>query len=537
MKHIFFFNIIVISLIINPLQAQNYNSDFWDGSAYFKVNGSIIPNLPEWNNTSEFDKFIDFPQFVKIIRDYDVTLIKKAFKTPSLCHIYRIEFNATEQVDKLIMDLKNIRGVEYAHKNPINQLFYTPNDVHVNQWYMNLIAAYEAWNVNTGNALVKVAIVDDAVKISHPDLTSIIYTNPSEISDNTDNDGNGFIDDINGWDVANNDNNPEPPASHWMYGLSDLIFTHGTHCSGIAGAATDNGVGVASIGFGISIIPVKCTKDNAAIPLALDNGPEGIDYAIMAGADIISLSWGSAQNVQAVFDVVKAALDTGIIVVAAAGNDGNTSYMYPASIDGVISVGAITQNDVIASFSQRNDKVSLMAPGEQIWSTVRKDNGYAYLDGTSMATPMVAGLAGLMKSFNTTNTASIIIDCLLNSCDNIDSINPSTIGLMGTGRINAHKAMLCLQNNQNIADKNSEMIIFYPNPTSGPLYIGFENKSNSKELLITDVTGRTIYRHELLNGYNNLNLDLSFASKGLYFLKITGGKDGFNLVNEKLLVY
>jgi len=389
---------------------------------------------------------------------------------------------------------------------------------------MSLIQAYDAWNITTGNAQVKVAIVDDACKISHPDLAPVIWSNPIELPDSIDNDNNGFVDDIHGWDVANDDNDPEPPSSHWMYQFSDMIFTHGTHCAGIAGAATNNSQGIASIGYGISIIPVKCTADNSIIPLAIDAGAEGIDYAIASGADIISLSWGSGQVDPVVRDAVDAALAEDIIVVAAAGNDGSETLFYPASQDGVISVGAITKNDVIASFSQRNEKVSVMAPGDSIWSCQRKNNGYMYLQGTSMACPMVAGLVGLLKSFDTTFTATQIKACLIAGCDNIDSVNPASAGLMGAGRINALRSLECLQMLQNVNENNpNNNIIVFPNPASEKINIKFNNTENTSHFQIIDMLGK-VHKNIKLNSYSNdIEINVQSLPRGIYIIVFYNG--------------
>lgn len=525
-----------IIISFNSVYSQSHHPDFWDGQGYFKITDNFSKQLPEWDNSMDLERLSEFPELVSLIEFGQITHLHKAFKTKSLDLIYKFHFEKVGQTDRLIEALERLPYIEYAHQNPIFYLFYNPNDVHANQWYLNDIQAFDAWGLTFGDPNVTVAIIDDAVKISHPDLAPIIYTNPNETLDGFDTDGNGFVDDIHGWDVADNNNDPEPPDSHWAYDLSPLIFTHGTHCAGIAAAATDNDIGIASIGFGISIIPVKAMRDNSFIPLALDAGPEGVDYAIAAGADIISLSWGSGQNVPAVQAVVNAALNAGIMVVAAAGNDGNTSLMYPASYSGVVSVGATTHNDIIANFSQRNEEVSVMAPGDEIWSTVRADDGYEYLEGTSMAAPMVAGLLGLMKSFDTTFTSTMLIDCLLAGCDDLDSINIAAAGLMGAGRINAYKSLLCMQSIQNIDKYTDVNFAFFPNPASSQLFVQFESKLDlPAEVNITDMTGRTVIQRHIDGNHSILEMDVSKLSAGMYIIKLA--HDGKYIINEKLIIY
>ncbi|OPZ99440.1 MAG: Thermophilic serine proteinase precursor [Bacteroidetes bacterium ADurb.Bin408] len=523
MKRIVF--ILVIVLSFNNSFSQKVFNDFWDGIVYIKIKPSAAVEIKGKNSVQEeFFGLHTINGFKDLAEAYGFTSVEKTFRTPALSNIYKITFNKADAVDRLIKSLQSLPEILYACKSPIYRSLFTPNDVHANQWYMNLIQAYQAWDITQGKSYVKVAIVDDAVKISHPDLASIIWNNPLDTVDGIDNDGNGFVDDIHGWDVANNDNDPEPPASHWMYQFSDMIFTHGTHCAGIAGAATNNGVGIASIGNGISIIPVKCTADNSILPLAIDEGPAGIDYAIAASADVISLSWGSGQNDSVVRDAVNAALAAGIIVTAAAGNDGSQTLFYPASLDGVISVGAITKNDIIASFSQRNNKVTLMAPGDSIWSCQRKNNSYMYLEGTSMACPMVAGLCGLLKSYDTTLTNEQIKACLIAGCDNIDSLNPSVAGLMGAGRINVYKSLLCLQNlsAENI-NKDEEALNIFPNPASDALYISC-GKFSAKTINIIDMMGRTVIRINTETASGLIKVNTSGLSEGIYMLHLISSK-------------
>jgi len=530
--------IVLTSFLLNNITySQTIDKDFWDGTVYFKIKDHQPQTLHGWELAKDgYENLSGTPEIYNLARTYGFTDIEKRFRTPALQNIYKVHFSEISKINYLIRDLNNLSYIAYACKSPIYKLSLTPNDVNSNQWYMNLIQAYNAWNITTGNALVKVAIVDDEVKISHPDLTSIIYTNPLETLDGTDNDGNGYIDDIQGWDVSDNDNNPEPPASHWMYSFSDLIFSHGTHCAGIAGAATNNGIGVASIGYGISIIPVKCAKDNSSLPLALDAGPEGIDYAIAAKADIISLSWGSATIDSVTEDAVNAALAHDIIVVAAAGNNSDTTLMYPASTDGVISVGSVGKNDIISSFSQRNHKVTLMAPGDSIWSCMRKNNGYMYLDGTSMACPMVAGLIGLMKSLDTSFTTNQIKTCLIAGCDNIDAINPSTVNMMGAGRINAFKSLSCLQNILYVKENTlTNKLYCFPNPASDKLFISYDNQEHYTHLEIIDLMGRLLKTIPLISGVNNTEVNISSLSAGVYLLSLN--KNNSRMVTQKLIVY
>jgi len=517
---------ILIIFITNNIFSQTVYKNYWDGSAYFKIKSDI--EIPVYksnvNNLKDFDKF---PEIKQIIKKYKVIKIEKPFKTIALQNIYRISFNSISDIEYLIRDLQNIDFVKYAVKNQIYRLSSVPDDVNSNQWYFDLIQAYNAWDITTGRQYIKVAIVDDACKISHPDLTQNIYTNIQEIPDDSiDNDNNGYIDDVHGYDVADNDNDPEPPLSHPWYSWMNDAFSHGTHCSGIASAVTNNGTGIASIGYGVSIIPVKCTKDTTSLPLAMDETATGIDYAIAAKADIISMSWVSGTKDSVVTDAINAAHQAGIILVAAAGNNGDTTWGYPASNDYVISVGATTYNDTIADFSERNSMIDVMAPGDDIWSTVRKDNGYSYMQGTSMSCPMVAGLCGLMLSIDSSLTPEVIENCLKSSCDNIDSVNPSATGMMGAGRINAYNALICIEDIVNINKYNvNNKLIIYPNPADKQLIIKSLNKKYNNIEIYNSLGKLILHKNIDLTTKNPFIIDIDNFSNGIYIIKASEGNN------------
>ena len=419
----------------------SFATNYKEGVLYFKVKeSSAIEITPfEYSITKEYNDVY----FKNRILEYEITRIHKPFKTkaPSIQHIYEIKFNKKEKIEALIKDLQQFDFIEFAEKQQLYPLSFIPNDVHANQWYMGLIQAYSAWDISAGNNQVKVAIIDNAFHIAHSDLAASVYINPNEIPGNLlDDDNNGFIDDVNGFDVSDQDGDPEPPQDiFWQFGLWD----HGSHCAGIAAAATNNANGIASIGNGIKFIPVK-TVPNGGIPLAINDGPAGIDYAITAGADVISMSWGGAVQDLTVTTFLNYANSQGIVLVAAAGNDGTQTINYPAADSNVISVAALARNDYMASFSQYGNTIDVVAPGDSIWSSVATPSLYGYQSGTSMACPMVAGLCALMLSYDTSYTPTMIESCLKAGCENIDAKNPSYLNLIGAGRVNALRSLTCM---------------------------------------------------------------------------------------------
>ncbi len=435
-----FILIIVFSFaLINPLAAQV--EEFIPGELFFKISDDVELNISEFENNGESNHGKIDESFAPLVERYSITSIRMAFhlNDSRLQKIYLLRFEKVDSTRELMNKIKALDFIEYVEQVPLYKTDYTPNDLHPNQWHLNTIQAQQAWNLSTGSANVVVAIVDDAVLLSHEDLTGNIWLNPNEISgNNIDDDANGYLDDINGYDVADNDNDPNPPT------VNPGNHSHGAHCAGIVAAVTDNSIGIASIGFNISIMAVK-TQGATTPPPYLTNPYDGIQYAIAARADVISMSWGGggySAVYQTLFDYAHS---LGIVLVAAAGNSNTNILHYPAAYNYVISVGATDDTDQKAGFSNYGSWVDVMAPGKDIWSTLSSTtSSYGFMSGTSMACPLVAGLCGLMLSHAPGMPPDDLEDCLKNSCDNIDSQNPNYTGLIGAGRINAYKALICL---------------------------------------------------------------------------------------------
>lgn len=354
--------------------------------------------------------------------------------TQGLNRIYRLTLTDPYAIDEVIRKLNELDAVEYAEKVALMKKTLTPNDPDFNasdQWALFQISAESAWNLGTGSSNIVVAIVDDAVEITHPDLSPVIWTNTGEIPGNSfDDDGNGYDDDVNGFDVAMGDNDPNPDGP---------AYDHGTHVAGISGAATNNSTGVASIGYGISIMAVKATNS----PTVISDGYDGIIYAVNSGADVINMSWGGSGSSATAQSIIDFANSNGIVCVAAAGNDNVSTQFYPAAYNNVISVASSTYGDSKSGFSNYGSWIDITAPGSAIWSTV-PGGTYDFKQGTSMASPMVAGLAGLLLSLNPGLNPADVENCIRSTADNIDGANPSYIGQLGDGRINALAAMNCV---------------------------------------------------------------------------------------------
>ncbi|OFZ23367.1 MAG: hypothetical protein A2202_02620 [Bdellovibrionales bacterium RIFOXYA1_FULL_36_14] len=252
------------------------------------------------------------------------------------------------------------------------------------------INAVNAWKITTGSDEVKIAVIDTGVDFTHPDLKNNIWVNEAEQNGKAgvDDDNNGYVDDIHGYDFANKDGNP----------IDD--HGHGTHCAGIIGAS-HNGIGVAGVMSNVKIVALKFLTGSGSG--TTEDAILAIDYAIKAGVDVMSNSWGGGDESLALKDAILAANEAGIFFVAAAGNESNnndTTASFPANykIDNVISVGSMDGRGKRSSFSNYGaNSVHVFAPGSNIYSTF-KSNSYKSLSGTSMACPFVSGILGLLKS-------------------------------------------------------------------------------------------------------------------------------------------
>lgn len=357
--------------------------------------------------------------------------------------------------------------VQYAELNHILSTHRVPNDPRYPEQYAlhntgqaggtpaSDISAQAAWDVTVGLPDVIVAVIDTGVDATHPDLAANIYVNPEEIPGNAvDDDADGFIDDVSGWDFFNDDNSPSDDHGH------------GTHVAGIIGAVTDNGVGIAGVAWRVSLLPLKFLD-------ATGRGPESaamaaIDYATTRDVDIINASWGNYQNSQALSDSIRAAGDTGVLFVAAAGNDGLDTDLtphFPSSYDlpNVVSVAA-TDNRDARWFSSNHGRVSvdLGAPGVSVLSTI--PGGYALLSGTSMAAPHVSGAAALIRSTLPDVQPTIIRQMLIDGSDPITALDGVTVS---GGRLDAARAVAV----RDEISPGSVSDLAATNPTSGSVVL------------------------------------------------------------------
>lgn len=345
-----------------------------------------------------------------------------------LSRIYRLHLPSGSDVTAAIAVLARNPDVVYAEPDYVAQRIDTPNDPQYgSQWGLTNIGAPTAWDVTTGNVTTTIAIVDSGLDTTHEDLTGKLWVNPGEIPNNgIDDDGNGLIDDVNGW--------------NFIAGNNDLIDEngHGTEVAGVAAAASNNGKGIAGVCWTCRVMIVKVMQSSGIVNYS--DVAAGVAYAAGAGAHVINLSLGGYADSITLRTAIGSAAQTAV-VVAGAGNDHKSVLFYPAAYPSVIAVAATDSSNVKASFSNFGSWVDAAAPGVNVLTTLAGGNSYGNQNGTSLSAPFVAGVAGLIHSQHPDWSAELVREQLLNTATSIDSTNPTYVGQLGHGLLNASAAL------------------------------------------------------------------------------------------------
>jgi hypothetical protein len=332
---------------------------------------------------------------------------------------------------------KKVLGVERLESKTL--LSVTPNDSRINdQWGLQSISAYQAWQYGTGSRNVVVAIIDSGIDLTNQDLKNNLWVNPGEIAgDGIDNEGNGYIDDINGWNFYSNNNDIQD-----RYG-------HGTHVAGIVGAEGNNALGVSGINWNVSLMTLKFTDDRGMGYTGA--AAYAMDYISMMKNNyrinvvVANASWGGGTGFSnMLYGAIGRLNDAGVVLTVAAGNNGSDNDLtlrYPSCFDNdnIISVGALGYDGIrLASFSNYGaTNVDIAAPGSMILSTIPYNN-YGYKAGTSMAAPQVAGAVALLNSVKPGLSISEVKAAIFGSVDKI----PELFGKVATGgKLNIGAAM------------------------------------------------------------------------------------------------
>jgi len=372
--------------------------------------------------------------------------------------IYKITLAKNDNIEAALKALMADPNIIFAEYDPILKVDQIPNDPSYDlQWAHQFIQTEPAWDYVTGSEDVIIGIVDSGIKWNHPDLQDNIWINEPELNSTSggnamninwtagtvsggnglDDDGNGYIDDCIGWNFYGAESN----QSYQDYVDND----HGTHVAGCAGAVGDNYIGVTGPMMNVKLISSRHSPTNFETP-SIYNGYDGIYYCADTGADIINCSWGGTGGSSTANTAINYAVGHGSMVTCAAGNDSqnlSTYPHYPGNATNAVCVASTgPDSDVKADMSCYGTPVDVCAPGDAILSTIINNNGYDSFSGTSMASPIAAGVAGLIKSIHTDLTPQELKTRLEITCDNIDAVNPEYIGMLGSGRVNAFKGAM-----------------------------------------------------------------------------------------------
>lgn len=350
-------------------------------------------------------------------------------------NLFVVKRNILERSENAIAALAANPNIEIAEPNYIYRINRLPNDPKLGElWGIKNVSqkggragmdvsAERAWDITTGSQDVIVAVIDTGVDYTHDDIAANAWVNMAEKNGQAgvDDDNNGYVDDIHGYDFVNNDGDP----------IDD--HGHGTHCSGTIGAKGDDSKGIVGVAWNVRIMGVKFLSAEGSG--TLENAIKAIDYATKNGAMIESNSWGGGGFSELLKQAIERARDRNVVFTAAAGNDSNdndASPSYPASYDvaNIVAVAALDNMGQLAYFSSYGKtKVHVAAPGVNVFSSVPKAtdaSGYATWSGTSMATPHVSGVAALLLAAQPSMAFAEVKQRLMNSCRPIGSIRAKT---------------------------------------------------------------------------------------------------------------
>ncbi len=395
------------------------------------------------------------------------------------------------------------------------------------QWHLDQIKAPDAWEFSTGEDDVVVAVIDTGCNVDHPDLLDNIFVNAAEIPDNgVDDDGNGFVDDVRGWDFLDDDANPNDETGH------------GTHVSGIVGARGNNGIGTSGVGWNIKVLPLKVGDSTGLSSSAIAEALRYVSSLKGNGVNLVATnnSYGSSAPNNVARTEIKVHEDIGIVFVAAAGNAGEDidaagNSQYPAGFpeSNIISVANSTQGDDLSFGSNFGvESVDIAAPGQEVYSTY-SGNGYDFLTGTSMASPIVAGAVALLAAHEPGLTATELRQRVFDSAEPLDSLAGKVVT---GGRIDL-LAMLepDLKGHTLSVPSHKGHLVLLPDPD---IEVAFEIEAQSDASTTLEYLGT---RQDVrIQKVSALNYAVQFSSSGGYRFRFRSEKRGIVREVEKFVV-
>ena len=531
-----------------------YSENSLGGSHLEVVPGEIIVKFRQ--GLAEDVITTRFSSLDELNRRFGLKEVRKLFETEELSSIHKLTFPRDIPLSLVVKEYSANPFVEYAEPNRRNRIFGRPNDVRYSeQWAHRRMQSELAWSIEKGNSNVVIAIIDTGVDWDHPDLAENIWNNIDEVVDGIDNDGNGYVDDVRGYDFVDT-TEPIWPGEDGIDPDNDPMdfHGHGTHVAGIAAAVTNNSIGVAGMSWLSKIMPVRAgyKGEDGQGYLEHDDAAMAIKYAADNGANIISMSWGGYQPSNLIKEAIDYAHDKGIILVAAAGNYDGVLKWYPAGYDNVIAVAATDYDDSRSCFSVGGSNygswIDVAAPGGGLFSrgilSTMVDDTYEYWMGTSMSAPFVAGLTALIKAKNPAYTNEEVRSVIKSTTD---PIQLGELGLLyiGVGRINAFKALQ--RNSTVIANLGSHLDDAFV--TAGTLNINGTVAGISSSLTKVDVhCGFGFYPNTwiILNGWDysqNGERNFSFVwdtaevDDGVYTIKLQASDINGQVTEDRAIIF
>ena len=466
---------------------------------------------------------------------------------------YILNFESNHDINDLIEQYKSTNLFEYVEadfiglgggKKAASQ--FIPNDTHFSRQYglyndgtFSLSpATIDAdidmelgWDIEQGDQSIIVAVLDSGIKLDHPEFSGRIWTNPNETLNGIDDDNNGYIDDINGWDFANNDNDPTDDHGH------------GTNVTGIIGANSNNNLGYSGVDWNCNLMIGKILNAN-------NSGfyswwTDAIYYAVDNGAKVINMSVGGSGFSSSMKDAIDYAYDNGVTVVACMMNENNDTTFYPAGYQNTIAVGATNPNDERSapffwsptSGSSYGNHIDVVAPGNYIYGLNYQSNtNYnSYWGGTSQAAPLVTGLSSLLLAQDIDKTPDDIRSIIRNTAeDQIGNVSEDILGFdiyYGYGRVNAYQALL--QNSLSINEIiTPEDVLIFPNPVSN--FVTINSSLEFSTVLIHNILGVEILRIDNSSKQNSLKIDFTNFKRGVYLTSLLNENETV-LVSKKIV--
>ncbi len=490
------------------------------------------------------EKKFYIPEIDRLNKSYGLSTIKQVGNR-RLNKTFVLSFAQAINVKEVVKQYLATGSFEYVEPNYIGKtqgvvgVETIPNDQLTYPWQWSLhndgtfpdapstvgadISMDNAWDIQQGSSAVIVAILDSGAFLNHPEFAGRIWVNPNEVADGTDSDGNGLVDDINGWDFAYGDNTLED------------VLGHGTNVSGIIGAQGNNAIGYAGVDWNCKLMNLKVLEDDGFGYYTW--WADAIYYAVDNGAKVINMSLAGSSYSSLLEDAVNYAYTNGVTVVASTGNQ-NSVIQYPAKYDNSLAIGATNPEDQRANpfhwggGSNFGVEIDLVAPGDRVYG-LHPSSGTNYSwfwSGTSQASPHVSGVISLLLAENPTLIPSQIRTILINSAeDEVGLATEDTPGFdnyYGYGRLNAEAAL-----NQaflGLEDTSTGVFSLYPNPVeNGTLFIHLSDQAYT-QFSVFDVLGKELLSQTYAVSENTLQIDLSAVTQGVYFVKVT--------VNDKTAV-